>query len=374
MSIEHFTFGGFESTVHTGRAIPHLETIAAGMGGGFFRPLVICDEHTAPIADIMCGGQAVPRCVLPPGEANKSWASVQAILHAAREAGLGRDGVFIGTGGGVTGDLAAFAASIYMRGCALALVSTTLLGMVDASLGGKTGFDLFGIKNLAGTFYPARHVYLPLESLASLPAVEWKSGMAELIKTAVLDSDDFPGDLFNIASTFPAGSFAHGFPANCAARLLDGGHEGSAPLEECVSRAVRLKGRIVQADPAETGRERVLLNLGHSFGHALEASLGLGTITHGEAVAWGIVRSCKLGLGLGITPGARAEKIRALIAACGYETAGVHPLIKNKENFLAALEHDKKKRDGKLIFIVPDEKSARPVSVDSEQKRSLLDE
>ena len=317
MACFNFTFGGFESSAHISREIPGMGTIAADIAAGvadngtgrpdprsaapLFRPLVICDEHTASIADAICGsGPPLPRCALRSGESGKCWASVEAIVRAAREAGLGRDGVFIGVGGGVIGDLSAFAASIYMRGCGLALVSTTLLGMADASLGGKTGFDLFGVKNLAGTFYPARHVYMPLESLASLPPPEWKSGVAELIKTAVLAGDDFLDGLMALAGGFPPGAFDSGFPANFASRLLA---DNAEQLSRCISRAVEFKGGIVEADPRETGRERMLLNLGHTFAHALESSAGLGTVSHGEAVAWGLVRACELGLALGITPG-----------------------------------------------------------------------
>jgi 3-dehydroquinate synthase len=255
---------------------------------------------------------------------------------------LNRDGTFIGVGGGVVGDLCAFAASIYMRGCPLALVSTTLLGMVDASLGGKTGFDLFDKKNLAGTFYPARHVYMPMESLATLPESEWRSGMAELVKTAILEGDNFLDDLSD------------------ASAIKD-----KSRLANFISRAVCYKGKIVAEDPLETGERRVLLNLGHTFGHALESVAGLGTISHGEAVAWGIARSCDLGLALGITPHARAEKIKALLIAYNYEGGAPHPLMNNAEAFIQALGSDKKKRGGNLTFIVPDEHSARPVTVDS---------
>ena len=343
-SLLQFTFGAFESTAHIQRAVPTIGDIAADFGGGFFRPLLVCDENTAPIADLVCGGQAVPRCVLPPGEEHKDWPAVAAILRAAHEAGLGRDGVFIGVGGGVTGDLSAFAASVYMRGAGLALVSTTLLGMVDASLGGKTGFDLFGIKNCAGTFYPARHVYMPLESLAGLPPAEWKSGMAELIKTAALESDDFLDELAARAS------------GGCAAWAHD-----TERLAQCVRRAALLKGRIVEADPKETGSTRALLNLGHTFGHALEAAAGLGVLSHGEAVAWGMARSCALGRALGITPPARAKKITSLLAAYGYETAAPHPLG-DVEALMLALGGDKKKRGGNLAFVVPTETGARLVS------------
>jgi 3-dehydroquinate synthase len=345
-----FSFGGFNTSCRISRKMPG----AAELTQGFFKALVICDEHTAPFADALGGD--LPRCTLQSGEANKTWAAVEAILRGARNAGLGRDGVLIGAGGGVIGDLSAFAASIYMRGCGLVLVSTTLLGMADAALGGKTGFDLFGVKNLAGTFYPACRVYMPLESLASLPSSEWKSGMAELIKTAVLAGDDFLDELAAIRAVFPADAFNAGFPSDFASSLLG---ENAERLRRAVSRAVEFKGRIVEADPRETGGQRALLNLGHTFAHALESSAGLGTVSHGEAVAWGLARACELGLALGITPRRRAEKIKSLVSCYGYETAAPHPLAGGTERFIKALGDDKKKKTGNLTFIVPDAKSAR---------------
>ena len=341
----HFNFGAFKTSVHITSNMPGMGEIADNFGENFFRPLLICDGNTEYLAAKLRGGNtgdAIPICTLEAGESHKNWNAVEAILRSAHDAGLGRDGTFIGVGGGVVGDLCAFAASIYMRGCSLALVSTTLLGMVDASVGGKTGFDLFGVKNLAGSFYPARHVYLPIESLASLPLPEWKSGMAELIKTAVLDGGDFLNELASIAAAFPG--------------------EGTV-FARCIIRAIRLKGGIVEEDPLETGNRRMLLNLGHTFGHALESASGLGTISHGEAVAWGIARACDLGLALDICPRQRAEQIWSLLAAYGYETAAPHPLVGKADALMQAMCNDKKKRGGNLSFIVPDAKSARPVPV-----------
>jgi 3-dehydroquinate synthase len=259
---------------------------------------------------------------------------VEGILRSASELGLGRDGLFIACGGGVVSDLAGFAASIYMRGIELVTVSTSLLGMVDAAMGGKTGFDLFGIKNLAGTFYPARLVYLPLDSLESLPAEEWKSGFAELIKTAVLDGEDF----FSLLEAETAGS-----PASLPRETL----------EEAIRRAAAYKGRIVAEDPRETGGQRALLNLGHSFAHALESSAGLGRLSHGEAVAWGMARACELGLALGRTPPDRADRIKSLLRAYGYEISTPHPFMGDMGKFMEALGKDKKNRGGRGIFIVP---------------------
>ena len=322
-------------------SLPDIDEIVKDFGVDDGKTLLICDTNTSRFAEKIRGNRDIPVCTLKPGESQKDWQSIETILKFAGGAQIGRDGIFIGIGGGVITDLSAFAASIYMRGCAIALISTTLLGMVDASVGGKTGFDLFGIKNLAGTFYPASHVYIPLESLASLPPLEWKSGMAELIKTAILEGDEFL-------------ALVEG---------MKGGFTDKA-IAPCIERAVRFKGRIVEEDPFEKGNRRMLLNLGHTFGHALEAAVGLGRVSHGEAVAWGIARSCELGLALGICPPARAERIMSILSAFDYETAAPHPLAAEAE-LIQALGSDKKKRRGKLIFIVPDEKSARPVTAES---------
>jgi 3-dehydroquinate synthase len=317
------------------------------------KALLVCDANGEYLARKILGPRSEPLCVLDPGEAAKSWASVERVLAAAYRAGLGRDGLFVGIGGGVVTDLASFAASIYMRGAQLCLVSTTLLGMVDAAVGGKTGFDLLGIKNLAGTFYPAAQVYLPLEALQTLPPEQWKSGMGELLKTAVLDGSPAALDQAKALVPFMRDIFAGG-------RSVAG---GAYPiLEEIIGRSILVKGRIVEADPWESSGGRALLNLGHTFGHALEAAAGLGNLSHGEAVAWGLVRACELGLALGITPENRAREIKDLVAAYGYETASPHPLAKDEALFMRALSGDKKKRAGALAFVVPNAAGAELAS------------
>jgi len=344
----NFTFGEYKTQVIISRETPVFEKITADLQAVGKKPLVVIDENTKSIAEKIFGSN-VHYCLLRSGEENKNWQAVETILAAARKAFLGRDGVFIGVGGGVIGDLTGFAASVYMRGCRFVLISTTLLAMVDASVGGKTGFDLFGIKNLAGTFYPAEIVYMPLESLATLPQREWKSGFAELIKTAVLDGDDF---LDVLAENAGKGEY-----------VIDSvNDDANDALLECIERAVLYKGKVVSEDFREGGK-RKLLNLGHTFGHALEAAAGLGNITHGEAVAWGIVQSCALGVELGITPRTRAKKITALIASSGYDCSMPHPLA-GSTAFLESMLSDKKKKDGKMTFVVPDEKSARVVTLE----------
>jgi 3-dehydroquinate synthase len=350
-----FVFGQSPSRALLREEVPSLDTLLGETGAP--RALLVCDAHGEYLARKILGSRSDPLCVLEPGEAAKSWASVERILAAACRPGLGRDSLFIGIGGGVVTDLAAFAASIYMRGVRLCLVATTLLGMVDAALGGKTGFDLFGIKNLAGTFYPAALVCLPLEALKTLPPEQWKSGMGELLKTAVLEGSSEALDRTEALLPFMRDIFAgrRGFA------------EDAWPvLAELVGRSVLAKGRIVEADPLESpGGGRALLNLGHTFGHALEAAAGLGTLTHGEAVAWGLVRACELGLALGITPERRARRIQRVVAACGYETAAPHPLANDQALFMRALSGDKKKKAGSPVFVVPNAGGAELASAAS---------
>jgi len=353
-----FTFNEYQTYIEISREIPVIKNISLQLGlqtdSPSFKPLFIADENTSCIAAKISGEKDYPCVFLKSGEENKTWQSVETILCAANKAGLGRDGIFIAIGGGVIGDLAGFAASIYMRGCKFVLVSTTLLGMVDASVGGKTGFDLFGIKNLIGSFYPAQSVYIPLNALSTLPQTEIKSGMAELIKTAVLCGDDFLEQLTPLAENFD----------NLKKVLEDGA------LQKCVERAVNYKGGIVSEDFRESGK-RMLLNLGHTFGHALESAAGLGNITHGEAVAWGIVRACELGTALNITPRERAEKIKKLILSFGYECSCPHPAAGDKDILLNAMKSDKKKKSGNLTFIVPDAQSARAVILKTEETQIL---
>jgi len=318
--------------------------------------LVIADENTVSIAENIFAGGSLPFCVLKSGEENKNWQSVETILKTAYQNELSRDAVFIAVGGGVICDMAGFAASIYMRGCRLVLVPTTLLCMVDASVGGKTGFDLFNKKNFAGSFYPAQDVHMPLGALFSLARREWKSGMAELIKHAVLSSDNNYFD--NVLQLSGYSNLT----------------ENISLLYDCVEKSVLYKGSIVTEDPKETKGKRNLLNLGHTFGHALESAAGFGKISHGEAVAWGIARSCELGEALGITSKERAVKITNILTNFGYEIKCPHPLVNNEDavnSLIDAMKSDKKKKNRKLVFIVPDAQSAQSVIIDSMEMKIL---
>ncbi len=346
-----FEFGRYACEVTVGQRLPRLPELSAL--GPASRTLLVCDRNTEAAARAI--GGAAPLVVLPPGEAAKGWPAVETILRAAVDAGLGRDGLFVGVGGGVVTDMTAFAASIYMRGARLALVPTTLLGMADAALGGKTGIDLFDIKNLAGTFRPADSVYMATEALGSLSDREFDSGMAEVIKTGIIGD----GELLTLLEELADGRRAR---------------PDAALSADIVARCVAVKGRIVEADPTETGTERALLNLGHTYGHALESMAGLGKLTHGEAVAWGMARACRLGALLGYTGKEREARILRILSAYGYDTAPLHPAAlaavggnaaSAAAGLSAAMAHDKKKKEGKLRFIVPKDDGATMVDADA---------
>ena len=286
--------------------------------------VTVLDSNTAALF----GAGAPNQVRLQAGEMAKHWESVHTVLFRCAESGLGRDATIAGIGGGVICDITAFAASLYMRGCRLVLVPTTLLAMVDASLGGKTGIDFLGYKNLVGTFYPAHRIVIAARAVKSLPDREYLSGLAEVIKTALIGDADL-------------------------LRLLETGRERilsrePAVVEEMIRRSLAVKGRIVQEDPRENGI-RALLNLGHTFGHALESATGFAGWTHGEAVAWGIGRALSAGIRFGMTDPAFARRVRTLLRAYGYRMqadAGFDTLK-------AAFGMDKKRTAGTARLVVP---------------------
>ena len=185
--------------------------------------------------------------VLPPGEAAKSWTSVERIIKRALAISLGRDSLIAAVGGGVVTDVTAFAASIYMRGCRVTLIPTTLLAMVDAAIGGKTGIDFGNTKNLVGSFYPADEVRICPDLLKTLPPHEYRSGLAEVIKHAMLEPSS-PGNLWDSL-------------VNKRGEILE---RQESSLEEIIRRAAKVKVDIVSSDLKENG-PRAFLNLGHTF-------------------------------------------------------------------------------------------------------------
>jgi len=267
------------------------------------------------------GARVLGLALLEPGEAHKDLASLSALWEALADAGVERSAALVALGGGVVGDVAGFAAATWLRGIEFVQVPTTLLAMVDSSVGGKTAIDHPRGKNLLGAFHQPRGVVADLEALRTLPRREVLSGLAEVVKAALL------GDPELFALLEERG------PA-----LV----EDSVSLEEAVARAVALKARIVGEDEREGGA-RALLNLGHTLGHAVEAAAGFGTFTHGEAVALGIGFAARLSREVGLLEPGDAERIAGLLRKWGYPLRAQGVSV---EKILDALRFDKKNRNG----------------------------
>lgn len=317
MTREHtFTFGDHPCTIRESDRSSLLDGISASH-------VVVADTNTARFV-----ARRGSQIIIPPGEASKSWLELERILYGCLEANLARDSAVVGIGGGVVCDIASLAANLYLRGCTLVLIPTSLLAMVDASLGGKTGINFGGYKNMIGTFYPAAELRICAELLHTLPEREFRSGLAEVIKTAMLGD----GELLELLES----------------RSADITRRDDDLLEEAVWRSLLVKGSIVERDLLERG-ERAHLNLGHTFAHALESVEGLGVWTHGEAVAWGLAQAMSLGVELGITEPGYAERIRRLLTTFNYE---VDSRPDAAEAILRAMWRDKKRLGGQLRFIL----------------------
>ncbi|MBC8555134.1 MAG: 3-dehydroquinate synthase [Candidatus Brocadiales bacterium] len=290
-------------------------------GNGLF----IFDEFTVNFL------QELPRnyLVIGRGEAYKRLEIVEEILTKAVESGLGRDAQFIAVGGGVVCDITAFAASIYMRGVSLILIPTTLLSMVDASLGGKTGVDFRSYKNLVGSFYPAEEVRIYTFFIDTLSTHEYLNGLAEIIKHSLLTGGKFFSKITDRKEEI-------------LNRNLD-------VVEELVYESLLIKKEYVEEDPYEKNGLRAKLNFGHTFGHAYEAITGLENVSHGEAVAWGISRALEAGRLLEITDTHYAETVSKLLHFFNYS---IDTKIVDITKFLEALKHDKKNINGLTKFVI----------------------
>ena len=267
--------------------------------------------------------------VLPAGEAHKNLDAVSKVLDTLARFGATRDACVLALGGGVVGDIAGFAAACWMRGIDFVQFPTTLLAMVDSSVGGKTGVDHPAGKNLIGAFHQPRAVIADLDTLATLPDRELCAGLAEVVKTACTGDADFFGWL----------------EAHADALLA----RDVKALTHAIATCCRFKAGVVERDERETG-ERALLNFGHTFGHALETETGYGTLLHGEAVAIGMVLAARLSARLGMADPADAERLRALLQRFGLPFAAPHGL--DADALLAHMRMDKKNRAGTLRLIL----------------------
>ena len=268
--------------------------------------------------------------LLPPGEGSKSWTGLEALVDRLAAHGVERGDVIIAFGGGMIGDLAGFAAAILKRGCGVVQVPTTLLAQVDSSVGGKTAINTPAGKNLVGAFHQPVLVLIDPACLDTLPPRELRAGYAEVVKYGLL------GD-----ANFFTWCEAHG------RKLLDG---DSAAREHAIASCVAAKAAIVAEDERETGGKRALLNLGHTFAHALEAETGFSdTLLHGEAVALGLVLAFRLSAERGLCTDADAARVAAHLKSAGLPA---RLAIGTGASLTAHMARDKKAKDGRVPLIL----------------------
>ena len=334
-TIREFIFGGFPCRAALFNKSEILPEDTA---------LLVGDRNTLPLITTHENLEIV---TLSPGEKEKQWPAVDKILRKAMEKGMARDSLITGIGGGVVTDMTAFASSLYMRGCRVILIPTTLLAMVDAALGGKTGIDAGVFKNMIGSFYPASEVRICPEFLLSLSDREFLNGLAEVIKTAIIGDPEL---------------------------LILMQEKKDAVLKrdpEILGRLIRscilVKGALVEEDLREKGR-RALLNLGHTFGHALEAVTNF-EWSHGAGVAWGMGKALDASVKLGLAEAVWASEMKDLMTDYGFALE----VFADKEAILKAMTMDKKKKCGKLRYILPVAPGdVRIKTLDEEFVRSVL--
>jgi shikimate kinase/3-dehydroquinate synthase len=302
------------------------------------RCVIITDETVAALhlptltASLAEAGIAFTSITVPPGEPSKSIATWQYVVETLLSQRVDRHTTIIALGGGVIGDLAGFAAASVLRGLPFIQIPTTLLAQVDSSVGGKTGINAPHGKNLIGAFHQPNMVIADTGVLSTLPLREWRAGYAEIVKTGLIADAEF----FEWCESH-------------AASLLAG---NTLLLAEAIKRAVAFKAQVVGDDERETkpNNGRALLNLGHTFGHALEAETGYGEgLLHGEAVATGLVLATHLSATLGLSPQEDTSRVAAHLRQVGLPTqvAGLQA-----ERLIGHMKQDKKMRDGRLTFVL----------------------
>lgn len=269
--------------------------------------------------------------IVKSGEKYKTIETVLQIVKAALDNSFARKDLFVGIGGGVITDMTGFASSMFKRGARVAFVPTTLLAMVDASLGGKTGCDFGDYKNMTGAFFPAEKLYVFPEFIKSQSKEEYRSGLAEAIKTALL----FNKDLYS----------------KIKANREKIENRDSVFLFEIIKSCMNDKAQIVENDFMEKNI-RMFLNLGHTFGHALETCAGLGKIKHGDAVAWGISRSLTLSCNINLCEKEYKDEVIQTLSSFGYETSPLPKIFSKPEKILSAMKKDKKNSSNKIKLVL----------------------
>jgi 3-dehydroquinate synthase len=313
----------------------HLRAVLPGV-----RAAIVTDENVAGLhlqnlqEALAQKGIEATVITVPAGEASKSFEQLQDVVGRLLDARLERDDVVIALGGGVVGDLAGFAAAITRRGMQLAQIPTSLLAQVDSSVGGKTGINMAQGKNLVGAFFQPRLVLADTDLLATLSAREFAAGYAEVVKYGLIDRPEF---------------FA--WLEDNRAAVFAGGEACIHAVTECC----KAKAAIVAADEREAGR-RALLNLGHTFAHALEGACGYDAarLVHGEAVAIGLVLAHRFSAELGLAPVADAERVRDHLSQAGLPVAisAIPGAPLAAAQLMHHIEQDKKVSRGRLTFIL----------------------
>ncbi|MCC9630360.1 3-dehydroquinate synthase [Blastopirellula sp. JC732] len=298
--------------------------------------IIITDDQVRPLyadtiaAACTAAGMRTTLLSVPAGETSKSIAMADRLWNESLAAGADRKSVVIAVGGGVIGDLAGFIAATFARGLAFFQVPTTLLAQVDSSVGGKVGINLPAAKNMVGAFWQPQGVLIDVDVLTSLPEREYRAGLAEVVKYGVILDADF---------------FAY-LEANVDAIR----EREQKVLTQVIARCCQLKADVVQADERETTGLRAVLNYGHTFCHAFEATCGYGELLHGEAVSIGMLCASRLAESMNRISAEITQRQFKLLTALGLPTA---PPQVDIDQVMAAMQRDKKVEHGKLQFVLP---------------------
>jgi len=269
-----------------------------------------------------------PILEVPAGEQHKRLSTIETLLEALANHGADRDSILIAFGGGVIGDMTGYLAASYMRGIRYIGVPTTALAQIDSSLGGKTGVNLAAGKNLVGAFHHPLAVYSDISVLATLPAAELRAGLQEALKAGIIRDRA----LFEFMETH-------------AAAILGGDH---ATLTQVIAASVRVKAEVVSADEKEGGL-RMILNFGHTLGHAIEAATEYKQLLHGEAVAWGMLAALTIAVHRGLITAAESEQMSCVIRLYG----PLQPFTASADTLVALTAKDKKNRSGVRSYVLP---------------------
>lgn len=333
MSIVHIELGkdSYDILIGKGLAI-EVEKLIEDIKQQKRMVVVVTDENVVKagvgfLKDIF-SKHGCPIKVLEAGEKSKSLKTAEECYDFLIQNGVGRSSVLFAVGGGVVGDLVGFVAATYMRGIDYYQIPTTFLAMVDSSVGGKTGVNLPAGKNLVGAFHQPKGVFIDTDFIRTLPSREFIAGMAEVIKYALIADREFFQEL----------------------EVSEVINSNSPKIAYYIEKACRIKGRIVQKDEKERNGNRSLLNLGHTFGHAIESATGYKDYLHGEAVSIGLIMAVRLSALLGYLDEYEVERIKLLLERYELPTSLRRPIKILELN--QAMHHDKKTEAGVLYFII----------------------